>query len=623
MAARLLIAGIYAALILGAVTMVYPFLLMASGSMKSAMDSKTLDVVPAFLHDNGLLYRKHVEALFNESIDALRQAYDSEEVAFELVEPPRGEVNERWVSEWRLFLLEAPPPSYAASCGHIAAPVSKTLPQGLRGFRGFVSERHGGDIGDVNRALETEFVNWNAFHVVPANHLQRVRMPSRSPFGVALEAFKAVQPPGAIYYLLPEAFFRRQYLPAVYSRSIADYNAAHGTAYSSYSEVPLPRRAPEAGLAREDWEQFVRHNLNLLWVRVDRSAREEYQRFLRAKYGDIRILNERYGANHRSFSKVELIEEVPFEGLALSDWAAWISGWRDSVTDVEYRAPLESLSLASVEWLFRDYLEKMHGTIEQMNAALGTSFASFDNVVPPQRELHYASFLADRGAIRREFATRNFRAVADYILIHGRGVWNTAVYCSLSVLFALLVNPLAAYALSRYRQRSNYRVLLFLMLTMAFPPMVTQIPVFLMLRKLGLLNTFAALILPGLANGYSIFLLKGFFDSLPRELYESAEIDGAGEWTMFWNITMSLSTPILSVVALQAFTVAYANFMYALLICQDERMWTLMVWLYQLQERSGPGVVYASLILAALPTFLVFILCQKVILRGIVVPVER
>ena len=161
------------------------------------------------------------------------------------------------------------------------------------------------------------------------------------------------------------------------------------------------------------------------------------------------------------------------------------------------------------------------------------------------------------------------------------------------------------------------------MLTMAFPPMVTQIPNFLMLRELGLLNTFAALILPTLANGYSIFLLKGFFDSLPKELYESAGLDGANEWVMFWQITMNLSKPILAVIALQAFNFAYANFMFALLTCQDDRMWTLMVWLYQLQSDSTQGVVFASLMIAAVPTFIVFVFAQNIIMRGIVVPVEK
>ena len=65
---------------------------------------------------------------------------------------------------------------------------------------------------------------------------------------------------------------------------------------------------------------------------------------------------------------------------------------------------------------------------------------------------------------------------------------------------------------------------------------------------------------------------------------------------------MSLSKPILSVIALQAFTMAYSNFMFALLICQDRKMWTLMPWLYQLQQRSAAGVIYASLIVAARPS---------------------
>jgi hypothetical protein len=104
--------------------------------------------------------------------------------------------------------------------------------------------------------------------------------------------------------------------------------------------------------------------------------------------------------------------------------------------------------------------------------------------------------------------------------------------------------------------------------------------------SISLLNTFWALVLPGMANGFSIFLLKGFFDSLPRELYEAADIDGANEWTKFWLITMNLSKPILAVMALGAFTAAYAEFLMALVIIPDPNMWTLMVWLYQMQASA-------------------------------------
>ena len=86
---------------------------------------------------------------------------------------------------------------------------------------------------------------------------------------------------------------------------------------------------------------------------------------------------------------------------------------------------------------------------------------------------------------------------------------------------------------------------------------------------------------------------------------------------------MNLSKPILAVIALGAFTGAYGAFMMALVIIPDESMWTLMVWISQLQAGAHGAVVYASLVIAALPTFLVFALCQNIIIRGIVVPTEK
>jgi len=613
----------YALLLVGSVTMIYPFLIMLSGSTKSAVDVKDYDVWPAFLRNDVTLYRKHIEGLFNESLDLMNMTYDSDYPSFRNVEPP-ARVNEHLVDEWTAFLREQPLPDYAVAAGYIAADVSKTIPQGLREFKQFAAERFGTEIGDVNRALGTDFVGWNAFTILPEDFLQRVRMPLRTPLGVAFAEFKKTLNPGNLFYPSPEGFFKRLFLKGTYSRDIAVYNKLHATAYASYREIHLAPRAPVGNaLERQDWESFVREDLNLLWVRVDRAAAPAYRAFLRAKYDSIEVLNRNYGTDYRSFADVPLIDIPPLEGIVLSDWAAVISGWRDPEDGREYRIPAEDLQVHSVGFMFRDYLRGKYDSIARLNERGETAFDDFADIEPPQQEAHYRSFLARRSALRWEFVTRNYRTVLDYVVFHGRGLVNTAVYCSLAVLFALLVNPLAAYALSRFQMPSTYKILLFLMLTMAFPAMVTQIPVFLMLRKLQLLNTFAALILPGLANGYSIFLLKGFFDSLPRDLYESAALDGAGEWTMFWHLTMRLSTPILSVIALQAFVAAYANFMYALLICQDEKMWTLMVWLYELQERSGQAVIYASLIVAAIPTFVVLLLCQRVILRGIVVPVEK
>jgi multiple sugar transport system permease protein len=145
-----------------------------------------------------------------------------------------------------------------------------------------------------------------------------------------------------------------------------------------------------------------------------------------------------------------------------------------------------------------------------------------------------------------------------------------------------------------------------------------------LLKDLGLLNTFAALVLPGAASGFMIFLLKGFFDSLPQELFEAASIDGAPETTMMLKIAFPLSRPVLGYLALLAFMGSYGAFIYAYLVAQDQRIWTLMVWIYQLQSGGAPkAVIMAALTLAALPTLVVFLCTQRVIMRGIVLPGER
>jgi len=124
-----------------------------------------------------------------------------------------------------------------------------------------------------------------------------------------------------------------------------------------------------------------------------------------------------------------------------------------------------------------------------------------------------------------------------------------------------------------------------------------------------------------MANGYSIFLLKGFFDAQPQELYESAQLDGASEWTLFWQITMALSKPILGVIALQTFTIAYSNFMFAFVVCQDQKMWTLMVWVYDFQMKNpGNNYIMAATVLVSIPPLLVFLFANRIIMKGIVIP---
>jgi len=114
--------------------------------------------------------------------------------------------------------------------------------------------------------------------------------------------------------------------------------------------------------------------------------------------------------------------------------------------------------------------------------------------------------------------------------------------------------------------------------------------------------------------------LKGFFDSLPSEVYDAARLDGFSELHMFVSITLPLSKPVMAVIGLGSFVAAYGGFMWAFLVCQDPKMWTLMVFLYQFQQGAPVYLAMASLVVAAIPTLLVYIFCQNIILRGIVVP---
>lgn len=348
--------------------------------------------------------------------------------------------------------------------------------------------------------------------------------------------------------------------------------------------------------------------------------------FLPILYGpDIAVYNAKYGTTYKSYT------EVPFPGLApatgLDDWFFFAS--KALCPDFVELTP-EGLAAQTASGMSKqEFLPTMAKPEHVKVISLDVLFAEWAatrgvaEARIPQPALDREAFEKEDLFWKWQFLTMNYQRVTDEVILHGRAIMNTIILVILSVGGALLVNPLAAYALSRFKLPTTYHILLFCLATIAFPAEVTMIPVFLQMKEFHLLNTFGALVLPTLANGFSIFLLKGFFDSLPKELYEAAELDGASEWTMFWQITMNLSRPILAVIALGAFTSAYGTFFYALILAPNPKMWTIMVYIFQLRSTVDYPVVYASLIITAIPTLLVFIFCQNIILRGIVVPSDK
>ena len=408
--------------------------------------------------------------------------------------------------------------------------------------------------------------------------------------------------------------------------SLEKVNKKFEIGYRSFDEIILPESITSGNLNRKrDWLEFIA-SINPENTGLSRNVINDYRNFILANF--TRNGQTDYKAMSLAFKQeINSPYEIPFYSTypASPDISSTVKDlYQKFILRPENAAGRTLVRTKKMQQKWVNFLKaKYKNNISGLNRAWSMVYSDWNRISPPFAEYDWFTVLDNRSMLIREYLKRNYLMVFDTIQTNGFAAKNTLIYCLLAVLASLLVNPLCAYALSRYKMPPVYKILLFLLLPMAFPTMVLGIPQFLLIKNLGLLNTFAALILPTMANGYMIFLLKGFFDSLPRELFESAELDGAGEWTMFWHVAMGLSTPILSVLALNTFTAAYGNFMMAFLLCQDQSMWTMMVYLYQLQQHSSQAVGFAALIIAAIPTLLVFIFCQNIIIKGIVVPSEK
>lgn len=590
---RLVYFFLYLILGLGSLTMAYPFLLMVSGSIKSRVDVQDLDLIPKFLHDDALLYSKYTEAKYNERILDYRLATGDSSRNFREVELPVPGPSVV-LEDWQEFLEteELPVSWYLTGFGPTLD--GKIIQKNERLFREFVSQSCDNDLEVFRERYDESIESW-FFLKFPHERL-------------ADKNFQLGDTP------LTKLFYEFKSQLALDDRIYTSCDRY----YQHYLDLIGEDSAGRLLSARSDdsvWEAFMREFLHPQFILVSPSALPDWQAFLKRKHISVENLNELYGSDYKGFESVAFPEDKITTSAHLTDYVLFVSSPED--------CRVQDISLDTPELRWREFLREKYGSISVLAETYGADYEQFEDVYMPQQQLDARIVTSNGSELRWQFSTNNYRMVLEYILLYGNGVKNTFIYCLLSIALALIVNPLAAYSLSRYQLREQYKVLLFLIATMAFPGVVTMIPNFLLLRDLGLLNTFAALLLPTMANGYSIFLLKGFFDSLPKELFEAAELDGASEWQKFWMITMNLSKPILAVIALGAFNAAYSNFMYAFVLCQDKDMWTLTVWLYQLQQFSSQGVVFASLVVAAVPTLLVFIFCQKLIIKGIVVPTEK
>jgi multiple sugar transport system permease protein len=178
---------------------------------------------------------------------------------------------------------------------------------------------------------------------------------------------------------------------------------------------------------------------------------------------------------------------------------------------------------------------------------------------------------------------------------------------------------MAAYGFAKLSFPGREKIFALLLLTMMVPGQVTMMPVFLILKTLGFLNSFVGLIIPGIASVFGIFMLRQFMQAIPEEILEAARIDGCSEYRIFFSIMLPLCRPVLATLAIFSFIGAWNEFFWPLVIMLREDMQTLPVALANLngQFNTDWGLLMAGSVLVVVPVILVFLLAQKHYIKGI------
>lgn len=205
--------------------------------------------------------------------------------------------------------------------------------------------------------------------------------------------------------------------------------------------------------------------------------------------------------------------------------------------------------------------------------------------------------------------------------LFGRQLFNSIVVAAAVTVVGVALACSAAYALSRFRFAGRTTTLRAFFLSQMFPGVVTSIPLYVLLDHLGLLNRLAGLVLvyATTAIPFCVFMLKGYFDSLPRELEEAVLLDGGTRFDAFWRVALPLSRPAIAVTALFCFLTAWNEFILAFTFMTDPRSWTLPVALqrYVGDYSTEWGHFAAGAIIVSLPVMALFFALERHLVGGL------
>lgn len=276
---------------------------------------------------------------------------------------------------------------------------------------------------------------------------------------------------------------------------------------------------------------------------------------------------------------------------------------------------------------FRSTPEFYHGFFALPAAAKGLVQVSAHTLTGDNRPL---TLQQDDGTVvklsRREAAGRHWTRLTTGVVrawqVLRPYVVNSFIVSGLTAVGVCCLGSGTAYILASHRFLGRQFLFLFILSTMVFPGVLTLVPSFLLVKQLGLLDTYAAMILPYIAGGqvFAIFVFKSFFEGLPEELFESARLDGAGHWSLYRHIVLPLSLPIFSVVAIMNLLGTWNNFLWPYIVSSDDRHAVVASGLFLLSGSSfvnDVGTMFAAYLLSSVPLLVLFLFATKTFVRGL------
>ncbi len=220
--------------------------------------------------------------------------------------------------------------------------------------------------------------------------------------------------------------------------------------------------------------------------------------------------------------------------------------------------------------------------------------------------------------IPQNFTLENYRkALFDSKIL--RWILNSTIVSIVVTTGILLFQSMAAYSLSRIKFKGSQYIFLMIIAGMMIPPQVLVIPLYLFFKNLNMISTYPAILLPQIALPLGIFIFKQFFDAIPHEMEEAAQVDGCSFFRIYWNIILPMSRPVLAAVGIFHFIWSWNYFFWPLIIENSDKMYTLPVGLATFQGTHGLeyGLVMAGVVIASIPALTLYIIFQEQLVKGV------